>query len=109
MVVLDHHFVREPGAVQATTAREDREKIETAKAGSRLPGARRPSRVVIRTAYAHALIETNDMSVNDEAIAQLQQALRIEERAPFSWRRRISCATRAWWRFHRATPRGYSS
>lgn len=46
----------------------------------------RPDAPLVRTAYAHALLESKDATNVAPAILQLQESLRLEERAPFSWR-----------------------
>lgn len=45
-----------------------------------------PDSALLRSALAHALIETNDDSVLDEALKHLKAAAAKEPRTPFTWR-----------------------
>lgn len=45
-----------------------------------------PNSALLRSALAHALIESQDPKALDEAIRHLEEALRMERRSPFSWR-----------------------
>lgn len=45
-----------------------------------------PDAPLLRSAYAHALLESKNQTAVTEAVKQLQESLRFEERAPFTWR-----------------------
>lgn len=45
-----------------------------------------PDAPLLRTGYAHALLESKDATQIQNAITQLHESLRYEERAPFTWR-----------------------
>ncbi|MGE3771027.1 MAG: M48 family metalloprotease [Bdellovibrionales bacterium] len=45
-----------------------------------------PGSSLIRTSYAHALLESGDPGAIATAVEQLQESLRIEEKSPFTWR-----------------------
>lgn len=45
-----------------------------------------PESALLRGALAHALIETNDDSLVDEALRNLREAAAKEQRSPFTWR-----------------------
>jgi len=45
-----------------------------------------PDSALLRSSLAHALIESNDPSVLDEALRNLKAAVQKEPRTPFTWR-----------------------